>query len=767
MAMCDGTTTALGVKGFENCSADGSIEGAKGTYGGFFGIVCGRGCSVNDASADVDVSSVGTSGGFVGATEGYATNEYDFIGCYAEGDVSGVVAGGFVGETGLGGDGHNIYVHFEDCSACGSVTGTEYAGGFIGKVDPELPETNWNIVGGTGSIELVNNTVSSDVSGDGYVGSLIGYYDGIANGDAEEDNKVHLTLEANKVDGSNQDVGLDGVNASDDTQDGGLMDDATVLDYVEYLQAQLLKGNDVVLDRDIVLDAGYVRSVPCTVNVNGAYWTPGIFSVVGGCGDGEAVFDLNGHSITYNGHADAPYITTGKNKTVNSCTVFHGLFYALNGGNLTVTDSMGGGEVNIYGVASAVASCTVNSVVTVEGGTWNGYPCQECEEFNYFIYAYQGGEIYIEDGYFAQDTGDEDSCLICLHGGDYTNNNGTNYSATKIEISGGTFVGMDPTEAIYLYQNSGSSGDFTTGTTDVVAEDCLSVNVADNSWSVMDEDEYEDYCNGNKINWEWFLPLYGSEFKINACADLGGSISPSGVSTVKYGESVTYTITPDEGYVISNVLVDGVSVGNVSEYSFKNVKDNHRIYVVFVRQSSSFSDVNVSDWFFDDVKFVSENGLMIGTNSAKNEFSPYETLNRAMIVTILWRLEGSPVVSGTVFADVDSGLWYTDAVNWAASNGLVKGYGNGSFGPMDQLTREQLIAVLHRYAALKGYASGDEASGIIESVSFSAWAREDIIWADKNAMFDGIGADISVMTDAVNRAETAAYLSRFCMNVAG
>ena len=117
------------------------------------------------------------------------------------------------------------------------------------------------------------------------------------------------------------------------------------------------------------------------------------------------------------------------------------------------------------------------------------------------------------------------------------------------------------------------------------------------------------------------------------------------------------------------------------------------------KQTVVFSDIKESDWFYDDVKYVQENNLMTGTS--ETEFSPSGATTRGMIVTILWRVEGEPVVEGKDFEDVASDAWYSKAVAWASSNQIVSGYSDTAFGPNDTATREQLATIMYRYATYK------------------------------------------------------------------
>ena len=261
------------------------------------------------------------------------------------------------------------------------------------------------------------------------------------------------------------------------------------------------------------------------------------------------------------------------------------------------------------------------------------------------------------------------------------------------------------------------------------------------------------------------MMLSSQQFDITASATEGGTISPEGVSKVKYDKNITYTITPDEGYTIADVLVDGKSVGAVSEYTIKHVKKAYTITAVFkeIEWKNPFTDVSKEAWYYKDVEFVYENDLMVGTGD--DVFSPDTIVNRAMLVTVLWRLEGSPIVDSPIdFVDVPANEWYTDAVNWAASNGIVNGYGDGIFGAINDLTHEQIMAILNRYAVYKKLS--ENVSGNADnSYTNSEWAENNILWADINGMFDGIGSDISNLTKGATRAELAAYLTRFCKNV--
>lgn len=179
-----------------------------------------------------------------------------------------------------------------------------------------------------------------------------------------------------------------------------------------------------------------------------------------------------------------------------------------------------------------------------------------------------------------------------------------------------------------------------------------------------------------------------------------------------------------------------------------------------------FSDVRIADWFYNDVKYVYEKGIMAGT--AADVFAPNATTTRAMIVTILYRLEGSPAVTGTsAFVDVPAGQWYTDAVNWAAANQIVKGTSATTFAPNDSITREQMAAILYRYAQYKGYDVTKRAdlSGYSDNGQVSAYAKDALAWANAAKLINGVTNTTLAPQGNATRAQVSAILHRFCDGV--
>ena len=268
-------------------------------------------------------------------------------------------------------------------------------------------------------------------------------------------------------------------------------------------------------------------------------------------------------------------------------------------------------------------------------------------------------------------------------------------------------------------------------------------------------------------------PYYG--ITVNAPAN--GTVTCYAKSAAK-GAEVTLTVKPDVGYALDKLTVTDASgktvdVTKVDEKTYTFVMPACAVTVeaFFAPGATSlpFTDVSAGDWFYEAVQFVYENGLMDGV--AGNLFVPNATLNRAMAVTILYRLEGSPDLDGEnlgyPFADVDGDAWYGDAVYWARCNGIVDGVENNHFDPTGSLTREQMATVLYRYAQYKGAdvsASGD-LSGFADSANVSAWAVDAVKWAVGSGLVNGVEGNALAPQGTSTRAQTAAILARFCGSV--
>ena len=208
---------------------------------------------------------------------------------------------------------------------------------------------------------------------------------------------------------------------------------------------------------------------------------------------------------------------------------------------------------------------------------------------------------------------------------------------------------------------------------------------------------------------------------------------------------------------ISTALIISTSAGTVSTDNAVSGKDINKNF---------FSDVNNDNWFRTDVEYVSEKGLMQGTGNGV--FSPSAQTTRAMIVTILWRLEGSPTESKADFSDVNQDDYFYNAVAWAASNNIVGGYSSDKFAPNDSATREQLAAIIYRYASFKKYDITKLSSldAYADKNSVSEYAIDAFKWAIANKIITGTSNDMLSPQGFAERSQVAAILHRFCVKFA-
>ena len=255
-----------------------------------------------------------------------------------------------------------------------------------------------------------------------------------------------------------------------------------------------------------------------------------------------------------------------------------------------------------------------------------------------------------------------------------------------------------------------------------------------------------------------------------------GSVEVSPTRASK-GSTVTVTVKPDEGYELDELTVtdkNGESVKLTDKgdgkYTFKMPASKVTVEAVFTAakvEGLPFTDVTSGDWFYDAVAYVYDKGMMEGTTDTT--FAPTMNLTRSMIAQVLYNLEERPEAPGAAgFTDVAAGAWYADAVNWAAARGIVKGYDTGAFGPEDSVTREQLAAILYRYAQVKGYDTtrgGMAVREFSDSASISDWAQEAMAWAVNAQVLSGKGNGVLDPQGTATRAEVAQMLMNFVEHV--
>lgn len=267
-------------------------------------------------------------------------------------------------------------------------------------------------------------------------------------------------------------------------------------------------------------------------------------------------------------------------------------------------------------------------------------------------------------------------------------------------------------------------------------------------------------------------------YKVTTSAVNNGGVNASPSSAEK-GAAITITLSPDKGYKLDKLTVtdgSGKTVSTVKKsdtvYTFTMPASAVKVGVSYVKATETpsetkFNDVSANDWFASAVDYVTGKGMMNGT--ADNTFSPKANTTRGMVVTVLYRLENQPSTSAASFTDVASGAYYANAVAWANANGIVSGYGSGKFGPNDKVTREQLAAILYRYAQYKKYdVSVGEDTNILsydDAQSISTYAIPAIQWACGAGVVTGKSGSKLDPKGNATRAEVAAMLMRFCENV--
>ena len=244
------------------------------------------------------------------------------------------------------------------------------------------------------------------------------------------------------------------------------------------------------------------------------------------------------------------------------------------------------------------------------------------------------------------------------------------------------------------------------------------------------------------------------------------SVSPSRASS---GQTVTITVTPDEGYKVGSVTVkrpNGSTVpvtgqGN-GKYTFTMPSGGITVDVTFIPEDWPFVDVTEDKWYYDAVAYVYQQGIMVGMS--ETTFEPNTTVNRAQVVQMLYNLEGQPQVSGdSGFSDIRDDQWYAKAVAWASANDVVAGYEDGTFRPTRAVTREEFAQILYNYAKFKGYdlSASADLGKFPDSGQVSSWAETALGWANGNGLINGHDDGRLDPKGSTIRAQAASILMNF------
>ena len=272
----------------------------------------------------------------------------------------------------------------------------------------------------------------------------------------------------------------------------------------------------------------------------------------------------------------------------------------------------------------------------------------------------------------------------------------------------------------------------------------------------------------------------------------GGNSSSSGVSvssgshgrvrvspdSPKTGDKVVLTPVPDEGYQLDSLTVldrrgNEIALTERADGTYTYTQPAGRVTVKAQFEKiedpepsvTEFQDVQQGVWYYDAVGYVAQHGLMNGT--ATGRFSPNASTTRGMIVTILYSMAGKPDTGSALFQDVAPDAWYAEAVAWAANNGIVSGYSDASFGPDDPITREQLVAILYRYAQHMQYdvSARSNLSRFNDANQLATYATDSMSWALAEGLITGMSSDVLAPQDGAVRAQVAVILMSFCQNI--
>ena len=333
----------------------------------------------------------------------------------------------------------------------------------------------------------------------------------------------------------------------------------------------------------------------------------------------------------------------------------------------------------------------------------------------------------------------------------------TEYTITY-DLAGGTAEGNPDTYTIetrtFTLKNPTKSGYTFTGWsgTGLTGENNLTVTIEKGSTGDRSYTAHWRY-NGSGHSYSYYT--------IKATAGAGGSISPSGNVSVREGRDQTFTITPDKGYAVANVKIDGKSIGAVKSYTFENVSRTHTIEVIFMKangnpQTGVFVDVATGSYYEDAVDWAVENGITKGTDDT--HFSPDGICTRAQAVTFLWRAAGSPKpeTRAMPFTDVPVGSYYYDAVLWVVENGITKGTSDTTFNPNDTCTRAQIVSFLWRSEKTPVASSRN----LFTDVKPGAYYLDAVLWAVESGITKGTTA-MKFSPDAdCTRAQIVTFLWR-------
>ena len=414
------------------------------------------------------------------------------------------------------------------------------------------------------------------------------------------------------------------------------------------------------------------------------------------------------------------------------------------GGLKVVTLDLGGGKL---GGSSEDIQIIVKSSKSFAAPASDGLTRPDGNTSSYFMWLGSDGNLYAP--------GESVPEVVTTLTAQWTVNQ---YTITY-DLAGGTVEGNPDTYTIetvaFTLKNPTKSGYTFTGWsgTGLDGENNMTVTIPKGSTGNRSYTAHWRYNGGGGSGYSYYT--------IKATAGAGGSISPSGNVSIREGRDQTFTITPDKGYAVANVKIDGKSIGAVKSYTFENVSRTHTIEVIFMKangnpQTGVFVDVATGSYYEDAVDWAVENGITKGTDNT--HFSPDGICTRAQAATFLWRAAGSPKPETRTmpFTDVPVGSYYYDAVLWAVENGITKGTSNTTFSPNMTCSRAQIVTFLWR--SEKSPAAGT--ANLFVDVKSTVYYADAVLWAVKEDITNGT-TNTTFSPDAdCTRAQIVTFLWR-------
>ena len=531
-------------------------------------------------------------------------------------------------------------------------------------------------------------------------------------------------------------------------------------------------------------------------------------------------------AISGNGMYDGTTITIGETANISasqSVAIYHpqGGTLTINGGIITGGIEAKSGTITINGNPSISAVGEKNHTANGNGPSTTGYAIAIVDNSAYGNGAtitinsgsYNGPVEYLKDGNGVGSGNESGSITVC--GGHFSAPVSKEYLANTINAE---LYSLRNTEAPYSYhptvdaaQAAAQPGDVVTDLTTVeenanefivvfdygdgTKKELTMYEGAETTLPTLNDRGYnhfvgwtdgkKTYAAGDEVKItanttftaQWaYIPPANPNSKITIDDAANGTVTAN-PTAAKAGATVTLTATPDEGYAVGTLTVtdrfgDAVKVTENADGTYTFTMPNGQVTVkaTFVETQEPapampFTDVHEGDWFYEEVLYAYENGLMNGVGD--NRFAPNSATTRGMLVTILYRLEGEPAVTGEAGFDDVGDTWYTDAVIWAAANDIVNGIGDNQFGPENTLTREQLVTMLYRYAEAAGYdvSAAADLSGYPDAGKVQTYAQEAMSWAVAEGIVEGMDGNLNPAGNA-SRAQIATILMRFCEDVA-